>query len=58
MIKKIGKMLIALIFVVCCIFVIWIFMSWIDTNKCNQITSENYRQYAEWNLFTMGGNAE
>lgn len=35
------------------IFMIWVGVSFIDVNIHNDITSNNYGQYADWNFFEI-----
>lgn len=35
------------------LFFVWVCASFVDTNTHNQITSDHYGEYAEWNIFNI-----
>lgn len=37
---------------------IWILISWIDINNNNDPLNENYKNYANWNFFTIVGKED
>lgn len=47
--KIIGKVFIAL----CNLFLIWVLLSFINTNMHNQPFEDGYKDYADWNFFSI-----
>ena len=42
-----------IVYFVCIVALIWLVASFVDVNMHNGIFSDNYQQYASWNLFAM-----
>jgi hypothetical protein len=34
-------------------FIVWLAVSWIDTNEHNDPFSEDYKNYSQWNAFEV-----
>lgn len=47
--KKLGKILT----ITGISFLLWVFVSWIDINNHNDPFNENYKDYSNWNYFTL-----
>lgn len=55
--KKMFKLIGVIAYSLAIAFILWIFLSWCNVNKCNSIANDNYKNYASWNIFLlMEGN--
>ena len=51
--KKIFKILENVMTIVSIAFVVWIVASWVDINQHNNPMEEDYKDYANWNMFEI-----
>ena len=51
--KKIFKILENVMTIVSIAFVVWIVASWVNINQHNNPMEEDYKDYANWNMFEI-----
>ena len=51
--KEIKEVVKCFIIMMSVIFLLWVTISFIDINEHNNPMEENYKNYAEWNIFLL-----